>query len=118
MTHYFYPLLVAICLLCSSAHLVVAEVILTPDEQGWLQGQPVVRAHVLNVPPYQFWQNGQARGISVDLLNHIAAEVGFQVEYVPDMSWLDAIKNIRNHEKIDLLLSAKHTQECEDFLCN
>jgi len=88
---------------------------LTQEEQAWINSHPVIRARVSNAPPYHFWQNGP-KGISVDLLDNILGKLSVQVEYQHGMSWTDAIKSIRNREKVDLLLTAKHTTERESFL--
>ncbi|MDM8554281.1 transporter substrate-binding domain-containing protein [Desulfococcaceae bacterium HSG7] len=88
---------------------------LTPEERAWLGTHPVIRARVGNVPPYHFWDNGP-QGISVDLLNHIADKIGFRVEYLKGMSWLDAVASIRSHENVDLLLTAKRTPERETYM--
>ncbi len=77
---------------------------------------PVIRARVGNFPPYMIWDNGPM-GISIELLDLIAEKAGFQIDYKYDvMSWPEALVNIRNHEKVDLLPTAKHTKEREDFL--
>ena len=91
------------------------RIALTREEQAWLRDHPVIRARVGNVPPYHFWDN-RPQGISVDLLNHIAEKTGFQVEYLHGMSWPDAVENIRNHENVDLLLTAKRTPERKTFM--
>jgi len=108
-------------LLCMSARGFTAEVdesvsvVLSEDERAWLDAHPLIRARVGNFPPYHFWDN-DPQGISVDLLDHIAAKTGFQVEYMRDMSWPDAVENIRNHENVDLLLTANRTPERETFM--
>ncbi|NOQ14978.1 MAG: PAS domain S-box protein [Methyloprofundus sp.] len=89
--------------------------LLSPEEQAWLQGQPVIRARVGNLPPYHYWDNGP-KGISVDFLNLIAKRMGFQVNYVHDMSWANALENIRQHQQVDLILAAKRTPERESFM--
>ena len=89
---------------------------LTPEEQEWLRDNPVIRARVANIPPYHYWDNGPT-GISVELLNRIAVKAGFKVEYQHgNMSWPEAVENIRNHENIDVLLTAKHTPERDGFM--
>ncbi len=89
--------------------------ILTTEEQSWVRDHPVIRARVSNAPPYHFWDNGP-KGISVELLNRIAQRTGLRVEYKHDISWPDAIENIRNHEKLDLLLTATRSPEREAFM--
>ena len=96
-------------------HKVDSERLLTPEEQEWLRDHPVIRAYIANAPPYHFWENGP-RGISVEILNRIAVQMDFQVEYLHDISWPEALKNIRQHEKLDLILTVKSTPEHKSFL--
>lgn len=91
------------------------QLILQPEEQIWLQQHPVVRVGVIHAPPYQFWDNGP-KGISVEILNLIAAKAGFQVEYLQSVSWAESLEEIRDHKKVDLLLIAKRTPKRESFL--
>jgi len=92
-----------------------ANIILTEDERAWLHEHPVVRTRILNFPPYQFWEQGPM-GISVDLLNYIAHQIGLHIEYQPSVSWPEALRQIENRDGLDLLLTAKHTPERERFL--
>ncbi len=83
---------------------------LSDKEQAWLNQHRIVRARVGTVPPLHFF-DGQYKGISVEYLNQIAKRVGFQVKYVTDIPWPNALENIKNHKVIDLLLTAKITPE-------
>jgi len=87
----------------------------TAEEHAWLAEHPVVRARVGNVPPHHFWDHGP-RGISVDLLDWIAQQAGFQVQYLHDIPWPEALRNIENYLGPDILLTAKRTREREAFL--
>lgn len=88
---------------------------LTEEEKNWLEQNPVVRARIGAMPPLHFF-DGQNRGISVDYLNLIAEIVGFQVEYVHGIPWDEAIEDIKNHEKFDILPTAKNTKERQEFM--
>ncbi len=89
---------------------------LTTAEQRWLISNPVVRVRVDKFPPYMIWDNGP-RGISIEMLNLIAERAGFQIEYQYGvMSWPEALENIRNHTKVDLLATVKHTLERESYM--
>ena len=86
------------------------SVALTPEEKAWLDKHQVVRARIGNTPPLHFF-DGKSRGISVAYLNLIARRAGFTVQYVTDIPWSKALDDIKNHETIDLLLTAKVTPE-------
>jgi len=125
---YVRHILYLICVFCTTTSQTMASstvenetvatksaVMLTTEEQSWVRDHPVVRARVSNAPPYHFWDNGP-KGISVELLNRIAELTGLRVEYKHDISWSDAIENIRNHVELDLLLTATHSLEREAFM--
>ena len=85
------------------------------EEKQWIKDHPVVRARIGAAPPLHFFE-GSPRGISVDYLNLIAARVGFQVKYITGIPWSKAIDSIKNHEKIDLILTAKITEERQKLI--
>ena len=91
------------------------KISLTPKEQAWLDAHPVIRARVATSPPFHYWDNAP-KGISVDLLNLISQQIGLKVEYIHEMSWTDALENIRNREQVDVLLAAKYSPERKSFL--
>lgn len=86
------------------------KVPLTQEEKNWLAQHPVIRARVGNAQPLHFF-DGKNRGISVDYLDLIAEYVGLEIEYVHDVSWTDALENIKEHQVVDVLLTAKNTEE-------
>ena len=86
------------------------QIKLTSQEQAWLDKHPVVRARIGKAPPLHFF-DGKPLGISVDYLNLIAKRAGFTVQYVTDIPWSKALDDIKKHETIDLLLTAKETPE-------
>ncbi|NOQ64066.1 MAG: PAS domain S-box protein [Methyloprofundus sp.] len=88
------------------------ELHLAPKEHQWLQEKRVIRVQMGDLPPYHYWENG-AQGLAVQLLNNIAKKMGLQIEYIQGMPWADALKNIANHQKIDIILAAKRTTERE-----
>jgi PAS domain S-box-containing protein len=85
---------------------------LSPEERAWVAAHPVVRARIGDFPPYHFWDDSP-RGISVELLERIARDTGFRLEYLHDMAWPEALKRIENHDGLDLLPIAKRTPERE-----
>jgi hypothetical protein len=58
---------------------------------------PSLNALVKEDPPFSFWEGGQATGIAVDLMNHIAEATGKTVHYHrfdlnSDLEGLDLLK--------------------------
>ncbi len=88
---------------------------LTADEQQWLKKHPVIR--VSNEPdyaPFDFVENGEPAGFSIDYLDIVARRAGLQLEYVQD-SWGNLIK-MAEEKKIDLLHTVFRTAERDIFL--
>jgi PAS domain S-box-containing protein len=82
----------------------------TKKEKAWLNQHHTVRARVGAAPPLHFY-DGKFRGISVEYLNLIAERAGFKVQYIADIRWSAALENIKNHQELDLILTAKNTLE-------
>jgi PAS domain S-box-containing protein len=82
----------------------------TKKEKTWLSQHHSVRARVGGAPPLHFY-DGKFRGISVEYLNLIAERAGFNVQYITDIPWSTALENIKNHQELDLILTAKNTPE-------
>lgn len=92
----------------------VAKNVLTVTEHAWVTHHPIVRVGVTNFPPYHFWNNGP-QGISVEILNQIAANIGFQVKYIPKANQIEALESIQK-QNLDLLLTAKRIPEQEALI--
>ncbi len=59
------------------------EIDLTEAETAWIEEHPVIRVHnEMDWPPFNFNENGEPRGFSIDFMNLVADAVGLQVEYI------------------------------------
>jgi PAS domain S-box-containing protein len=86
-------------------------------EQAWLSRQQVVRAYIGNYMPYCTSSGGQGvRGMAVDYLALVASRAGFRIEFVTNLTWSQALSDIRQHERVDLLPAAYITPQREEFL--
>ncbi len=90
-------------------------IIFSEEEQRWLNKNQIVRARVSNNPPFHFFKK-EPLGISVEYLKIAAKQAGFKVEYITGIPWGDALEQIKNHEKLDLILSLKKTPERQKFI--
>ena len=69
-----------------------------------------IRVGVYNFEPLVFTDNmGQAQGLFIDILNHIAAKEGWQIEYVSG-TWQECMQRLEQGE-IDLLGSIAYSDE-------
>ena len=82
-----------------------ARLELTTEEQAWVSEHPIIRAHnEMNWPPFNFNENGQPRGFSIDLIDLVAEQTGLNVEYVSGPSW-DEFKAMLQAGDLDILLN-------------
>ena len=69
---------------------------LTEAERAWIEEHPVIRVHnQMSWAPFNFNENGEPRGFSIDFMNLIASRVGLQVEYISGPSWQQFLDIIR-----------------------
>lgn len=84
---------------------------LTSEEIKFLKHNAPLKLHnELNWPPYNYYENNEAKGFSVDYMNLLAKKLNTSVEYVTGPSWdefmqmlqkgeIDAIINISKNEQ-------------------
>jgi len=91
-------------------------VTLTKEERKFLQSHPVITAHnEADYPPYNFNENGEAKGFSIDYLNLLARRLGIKVKYISGYSWSEFMEMARNN-RIDVMLNIMRTPQREKIL--
>jgi PAS domain S-box-containing protein len=105
-----YSCLITLTFLSCLQNINAEQLNFTEKEKIWLSQKHTVRARVGGAPPLHFY-DGKFRGISVEYLNLIAKQAGFEVQYIANIPWSTALKNIENHQRLDLILTAKNTPE-------
>lgn len=89
----------------------MSPLILTRQERDYLRKHPVLKAHnESNWPPFNFNENGQARGFSIDYMNLIAEKIGVKVRYVSGYTWYEFLRMI-NTDKLDIIDNIAITPE-------
>ncbi len=66
-----------------------------------------------NLPPYQYEENEQYKGVHIDILNNIADKNNFIIQYVPMNSSNDCLQALSNGE-VDIVLGAINNHEFEE----
>ncbi len=88
---------------------------LTPKEQAFVRGHPVIRvSNEMDWPPFDFAIGGQPFGLSIDLMNLLAQRLGLKLEYINGYSWSELIMRFKAGH-IDILQSAYQTPHRESF---
>ena len=91
------------------------QLMLTEEEQAWLDAHPVIRvAADPNFAPIEFKEGETYQGVSVDFLNFVADELKITFEYTNPDSWQDVITQMESGEA-DLLSAAVETAERQQF---
>ncbi len=96
-----------------SSLLSSAEISLSQGEKEWRGKNYTVRVRVAFWPPYQIHDNGKLEGYSVDIITEIFNKYGIKYELISSdtLPWTEALESIKNREKIDILLTAKITED-------
>lgn len=91
-------------------------VALTPEEREFVKQMPVIRVHnEANFEPYNFYENGQPRGHSVELIRLLAERAGLQVEFVSGRNWDEYLHMMRTGE-LDVMTNIVRSPEREAYM--
>ena len=100
----FYFLFLLVSLLYSQ------DLRLSEDEKDWLKKHPVVIAGNENDwAPFDFNENGIAKGYSIDLAKTLAKRLGIELRFKND-TWANLLNSL-DHAKIDLICAISKTKE-------
>ncbi|MDJ0817727.1 MAG: transporter substrate-binding domain-containing protein, partial [Desulfobacterales bacterium] len=93
-----------------------AKVILTAEEQNWINQHPVIRVHnEKDWPPFNYFEYGTPRGLSIDYMNQVAEKLGIKIEYVTGPSWNEFLGMIQRKE-LDVMLNIVKTEDRLKYL--
>jgi ABC-type amino acid transport substrate-binding protein len=82
---------------------------LSPEESEWIMANPEIRVgNELDWPPFDFAEDGVAKGYSIDLMKLIADKVGMQLKFVNGYSWSELLEMFKKRV-VKLLLLSKAT---------
>ena len=89
---------------------------LTPEEQIWIKQHPVIRVHnEKDWPPFNYFEYGTPRGLSIDYMNLVAEKLGIEVEYVSGPSWNEFLEMVKRKE-LDVMLNIVKTEDRQKYL--
>ena len=84
---------------------------LTKEERDFLKAHPVLIAHnESNWPPFNFNENGVARGFSVDYMKLLAKRLGVEVDFISGYTWEEFMKMLPTGS-LDLIINMAPTEE-------
>lgn len=93
-----------------------SQVALTDAEAAWIAGHPRVRVHnETDWPPFNFAEEGQARGYSIDFMNLVAEKTGLKVDYITGPTWGEFLDLMKSGD-LDVMLNIVKTPERLKYL--
>jgi PAS domain S-box-containing protein len=92
------------------------EILLTEAEKAWLAAHPVIRVHnEKDWPPFNYFEYGTPRGLSIEYMNLVAEKLGIKVEYVTGPSWNEFLGMVER-KKLDVMLNIVKTEDRMQYL--
>lgn len=89
---------------------------LTTQESAYLKAHPTITFHNENDwKPYDYTENGVAKGFCIDVVNLVAKKVGFKAEFISGKTWNDYMKMLQEG-KIDVLHNTAKTVERGEWM--
>ncbi len=84
----------------------------TPAEEKWLSGnvKPLRIANEMDWPPFDFAVDGEAKGLSIDMVRMMAEKVGLKLKFINGYTWAELVKKFKSG-KIDVLPAVYFTPE-------
>ncbi len=89
---------------------------LTEGQRAFVSEHPMVRVRYSHFPPFHFEEQGEAKGIAVELLRRVGELTGIQFLFIHDLDWPGALDALTTHRRFDLLITAKRTPEREQVM--
>jgi polar amino acid transport system substrate-binding protein len=76
---------------------------LTAEERAWIKANPELRvANEMDWPPFDFAENGEPKGYSIDLINLIGEKAGLKFEFINGYTWSELLEKFKAGE-IDIM---------------
>ena len=92
------------------------RVALSAAEKAFLKSHPVIRVHnEKDWPPFNYFEYGSPRGLSIDYMNLVAERLGLSVEYVTGPSWNEFLGMVKRKD-LDVMLNIVKTEDRLQYL--
>ena len=84
---------------------------LTLQEEVFLREHPIIQVHnEKGWPPFNYFEYGSPRGLSIDYMNLVAELLGVKIEYVTGPTWNEFLGRIKE-KKLDVMLNILKTED-------
>ncbi|MGD8291995.1 MAG: transporter substrate-binding domain-containing protein, partial [Desulfobacterales bacterium] len=92
------------------------KISLTAEEQAWIKQHPVIRVHnEKDWPPFNYFEYGRPRGLSIDYMALMAEKLGIEVKYITGPSW-NAFLGMVKRKELDVMLNIVKTEDRQKYL--
>lgn len=72
---------------------------LTQDEKAYIEANPVIRvANEMDWPPFDYIENGEPSGYSIDHIRLLADKAGLSIEFVNGYSWAELVEMFKQKQ--------------------
>ncbi len=89
---------------------------LSAEEKQWVLDNPkIVVGNERDWPPFDFEENGEAKGYTIDLVKLMAGKLGLEVEFVGDLTWDELMSRLESGD-IDMMPAIYKSPEREEYL--
>ena len=79
-----------------SATVGATVVTLTDEERDWIAKHPVLKVgNELDWPPFDYAENGEPKGYSIDLINLIGEKTGLKFEFINGYTWPELLERAK-----------------------
>ncbi len=97
--------------------VIIPGVRLSSDEKKWIsdKGRPLLVANELDWPPFDFAVDGQAKGLSIDMIRLAAKKAGLDLKFVNGYSWSQLAEKFKAKE-IDILPAVYMTSDRKTYM--
>jgi polar amino acid transport system substrate-binding protein len=76
---------------------------LTAEERAWIKANPELRVgNEMDWPPFDFAENGEPQGYSIDLINLIGEKTGLKFKFINGYTWPELLEKFKAGE-IDIM---------------
>lgn len=92
------------------------KISLTEKEHLFIKKHPKIKIHNEQAwAPFNFYEKGRARGLSIDYIKAILAKTGIEAEFITGPSWDEFIEMSKSKD-IDIMLNIVKSPERKEFL--
>lgn len=93
-----------------------SEIDLTTKEKEFLKNNSPLRLHnELNWPPFNFFENGEPKGFSIDYMNLLAKKLDTEVKYITGPSWDEFLQMLKKDE-IDAIINISKNKKRSQYI--